>query len=432
MKKVIFITVRISTESKWLNDKMLQLTQASQHEINIGTYPIVVVDNYEEINNYMDQAEWLLIRTAGDLATNRDHLWDKIHSIPEDVGIVGHIIWYPEQTVPHLHEQCFIINTRAFKDKLCFDNVVDQGVAFGRSSEDMNNGHAPVSVHLIDRITDRDMTFGSSIIEQSLTNGYRVVNFDEHWRYPNNNQWISVKDLVEELKFDPAFRIASRGYFYPTIGPQLFEDCLKKLTVTDDLEDTQRMIISVIKKFLSYKYLNMWQWDNHAPHIQADVVISPANGLLGETIALSSNAKKIIFYDLNPNNIEFKKALYTEWNGIDYSAFASKWATDRSLDIEPEIASAQSRANESADSNSEVFKNWSKIKSLDIEFQLINLLDNIDMLLSKEHNFYLHTSTILNSFIITNIKYSVDEIQQTRDKIEYFCKTNNGHWSEST
>jgi len=432
MKKVIFITVRISTDSTWLNDKMLQLTQASQYQLSNSTYPIVVVDSYDDINSYMDQADWLLIRTAGDLAINTDHLWDKLHSIPEDVGIVGHIIWYPEQSVPHLHEQCFIINTRAFKNKLSFDNYNDIGLEFGRSNEDMNDGHAPVSVHLTGNTTNREMTFGSSIIEQSLLNGYRVVNFDEHWRYPTDNQWISVKDLIEDLNFDPKFRIASRGYFYPTIGPELFENCLKQLTVTDELEDTQRMIISIIRKFLLYQYVNIWQWDGYSPHIQADTIISPANGLLGETMALSSNAKKIIFYDLNPNNIEFKKALYTEWDGHDYSAFASKWAQDRNLDIEPILESAKKDAEQNKETNTNVFNNWSKLKSLDIEYHSVDFLENIDMLLENEQNFYLHTSTILNSFIITNIKFSVEEIKQMRDKINYHCAKNNGIWEEST
>lgn len=432
MKKVIFITVQISTDSTWLNNKMLQLTQASQSQLSNGTYPIVVVDNYEEINSYMDQADWLLIRTAGDLAINTDHLWNKLHNIPEDVGIVGHIIWYPEQSVPHLHEQCFIINTRAFKDKLSFDSYNDIGLEFGRSAEDMNDGHAPVSVHLTGNTINREMTFGSSIIEKSLLNGYRVVNFDEHWRYPTDNQWISVKDLIEDLNFDPKFRIASRGYFYPTIGPELFENCLKQLTVTDELEDTQRMIISIIRKFLLYQYVNIWQWDGYSPHIQADTVISPANGLLGETMALSSNAKKIVFYDLNPNNIEFKKALYTKWNGTDYSAFATKWAQDRSLDIEPILESSKKEAEQNKETNINVFNNWDKLKSLDIEFHSVDFLENIDMLLNKEHNFYLHTSTILNSFIITNIKHSVEEIRRMRNKIEQHCKTNNGFWEEST
>jgi hypothetical protein len=192
------------------------------------------------------------------------------------------------------------------------------------------------------------------------------------------------------------------------------------------------MIISIIRKFLLYQYVNIWQWDGYSPHIQADTVISPANGLLGETMALSSNAKKIVFYDLNPNNIEFKKALYTKWNGTDYSAFATKWAQDRSLDIEPILESSKKEAEQNKETNINVFNNWDKLKSLDIEFHSVDFLENIDMLLNKEHNFYLHTSTILNSFIITNIKHSVEEIRRMRNKIEQHCKTNNGFWEEST
>jgi hypothetical protein len=195
---------------------------------------------------------------------------------------------------------------------------------------------------------------------------------------------------------------------------------------------SQQMIISILKKFLSYQYLNMWQWDSHAPHIQSDVVISPANGLLGETMAVTSNAKKIIFYDLNPNNIEFKKTLYRDWDGKDYTKFALDWAKNNNLTVEPELESAQSRAEERSNFNSVVLEKWNYIKSLDVEFHCLDFLSNIDTLLKDNKNFYLHTSTILNSFIITNIKYSVEEIEQMRNKITTYCNTNNGHWGEST
>ena len=431
MNQVIFITVRISTKSNWLNAKMLQLTQSSQYQLSEGKYPIVIVDNYDQINDYLNQAKWLVVQTAGDIVVNRDHLLDKLHKISEDVGLVGHLIWYPEDNVPHLHEQCFIINTSAF-DYLDFNESNDSGVSFIRGIGDMNDGHAPVSVHLGGNIVDRNLGFGTKIIEQALAKKYSVINFDEEWRYPHDHQWINVKDLIEELNFDPKFRVASRGYFYPNIGPELFEDCLKNLTVTKDLEMSQQMIISIIKKFLSYRYLNMWQWDNHEPHIQSDIVISPANGLLGETMAITSRARKIIFYDLNPNNIEFKKALYNIWDGHDYTAFASSWAANNNLDIEPELESAQSQAEEQREFNLAVLKEWNYIKSLEVEFHCLDFLSNIDMLLKDNKNFYLHTSTILNSFIITNIKYSTEEIQYMRSQISKYCKLNNGFWSEST
>lgn len=431
MNQVIFITVRICTDSDWLNAKMLQLTQSSQYQLSEGEHPIVIVDNYEQINEYLNQAKWLVVQTAGDIVVNIDHLRNKLHNIPDTVGLIGHLIWYPEDAVPHLHEQCFIINTQAFT-KLLFDSDVNNGPGFVRGNGDMNNGHAPLSVHLGSDTIQRNMSFGTKVIEHALTNGYNVVNFDEEWRYPHDRQWINVKDLVEELQFDPKFRVASRGYFYPNIGPELFEDCLKNLTVTKQLEESQQMIISILKKFLSHKYLNMWQWDYNQPHVQADVVISPANGLLGEVMALTSNAKKIIFYDLNPNNINFKKDLYEKWNGIDYEKFALAWAADRNLNIEPELGSAQQMAEKNSGNNKTVLDNWNKIKQLDIEFHCLNFLDNIDLLLENNQHFFLHTSTILNSFIITNIKYSAEEITTARNKIQLLCNTHNGTWIEST
>lgn len=149
-------------------------------------------------------------------------------------------------------------------------------------------------------------------------------------------------------------------------------------------------------------------------------------------MALSSGAKKIVFYDLNPNNINFKKDLYSKWNGKNYQEFAQAWAIERGLDIEPELDSAQQEAELRSEHNLQVLSNWDKIKKLDIEFHCLNVVDNIDLLLKDNKNFFIHTSTILNSFVITNIKYSTDEINAVRGKIEYYCNLNNGYWNEST
>jgi hypothetical protein len=149
-------------------------------------------------------------------------------------------------------------------------------------------------------------------------------------------------------------------------------------------------------------------------------------------MALTSNAKKIIFYDLNPNNINFKKDLYTKWDGIDYEKFATAWAKEHNLDIEPELDSAQDAAEKNSDNNKAVLDNWKKIKELDVEFYCLNFIDNIDLLLENREKFFLHTSTILNSFIITNIKYEVEEIELARKKIQMWCDKQNGTWIEST
>ena len=148
-------------------------------------------------------------------------------------------------------------------------------------------------------------------------------------------------------------------------------------------------------------------------------------------MALTSNAKKLIFYDINPHNIAFKKDLYTKWNGIDYQKFAEAWAQSRNLDIEPRLNSAQGGAELLMKDNEQVFKNWSKIKSLDIEFHCLDFIDNIDLLLANKKNFFLHTSTIMNYFIITNIRHDQEKIDHLRNKINSYCSKNHGNWLES-
>jgi len=435
MNRVIFIIVKISTESSWLNRKMLQLTITGQQHLSDGEYPIYVVDSYDDIDNYLDQAEWLFVETAGDIIVNRDHLWERMQTLSDKVGVMGHLMWYPNESTPHLHEQCFILNTKAFKNyKLNLTQTYqDTGPAFVRGDGDMNNGHAPLSIKLSNEIAQRDIKFGTKVMEHALSQGFNVVNFDAKWRYPTfHKNFVSIEDLVENLNLDKnRFKLACRGYFYPTTGSELFEECLRTLSLSPELEETQLLIISMLRKFLSFEYVNIWQWDNNAPHIQAETVISPANGLLGENMALTSNAKKIIFYDINPNNIEFKKDLYTKWDGVDYQKFGEEWANAKGLDIEPRSSSAQDDAQLVMKDNLKVFENWEKIKNLDVEFHRLDFLDNIDALLKNKKNFFLHTSTIMNFFIITNIIHDQDKIDSLRQKIQKYCLQNNGHWIES-
>lgn len=435
MHQVLFITVKVSTNYPWLDDKMLQITEAGQREICLSDYPRITVDSYDEIINYKNDAKWLFVQSAGDMILNRDHLSKKIETITEDIGVMGHIIWYCEDETPHLHEQCFIINTDVLKNQFIdFSKKECQGPMFVRGYGDMNCGHAPLSVTLSSEIKHRKLGFGTELMQKALEQNFRVVNFDSDWRHPtdNNDKLISIDDLVEKLKLDPGrFRMASRGYFYPTIGPELLEKALQTLTPLEGLEETQHLIIRIINKMLDYKYFNVWQWDVHKPHIQADTVISPANGLLGEAMALSSNAKKIIFYDINPNNIEFKKELYRSWNGKNYQAFADDFCKGKDLVLEPLISSAKSLALDLDSENQKIFKNWDKIKNLDIEFYNVDLISYGYDFIKKEKNFYIHTSTILGNFILTHLLHSTKEINNFRSFLETHVKETNSYWSES-
>ena len=413
---------------------MLQITQAGQDQLSLGNYPIVTVDDYEEINDYLDKADWLFVETAGDFIIHRDHLWNKIQELSPDIGVMGHIIWYPEDPLPYLHDQCFIINTKAFPKGLNFSSYTDYGSNFARGVGDMNCGHAPLSVYLTENKTQRSMLFGTAVMEQALDQGYKVVNFNEQWRYPEKNlNFIPIDDIVEELGFDKQrYRLPARGHFYPKINSALFESCLKTLTIDDALDESQKMIIAIIKKSLNFKSLNVWHWDHHPPHIQADTVISPANGLLGESMALTSNAKKIVFYDLNPYNIKFKKSLYKDWDGKDYQSFAINWAKEQGISIEPDLESAQQESEKYQHVNRKILENWSHFKNLEIEFYNFDLISNIDQILEKFDKSFLHTSTILNCYLISHVLHDKEEINTVRNKITKRCMSSNSFWYENT
>jgi hypothetical protein len=418
---------------------MLQLTLAGQHQLSEGKYPIYVVDKYEDINQYLDQAEWLFVETAGDIVINRDHIWNKLHNIDPDVGVIGHLIWYPEDSTPHLHEQCFILNTNTFRgQKLNFtDTYKDTGQEFVRGQGDMNCGHAPLSITLSENSVSREIQFGTKVMEQSLTKGYRVINFDAEWRYPSfHKNFVDIEDLVDNLDLDKdRFKLASRGFFYPTTDTELFEKCLKSLSLSDDLEETQKLIISILGKFLSWEYVNMWQWDSNQPHIQADVVICPANGLLGENMALTSNAKKIIFYDINHHNIEFKKDLYANWDGNDYDKFVLDWSKDKDISIEPLMESDLVFSNlikkETVEQLFPIWNSWRK--SINLTLLKVDILDDLDKILEHVNdNTLLHTSTIFTIYPMTHIRYSREDILLATDKIENtVSKYNNCFWKST-
>ena len=74
----------------------MQITKAFISILNLDNAPVEVVDTYNDINNYLDKADYLVVSTAGNVIIERDHLYNKIHSIPSTVGLVAHLLQFEE------------------------------------------------------------------------------------------------------------------------------------------------------------------------------------------------------------------------------------------------------------------------------------------------------------------------------------------------
>lgn len=426
MSKVIFCTVRTYTNSPWLDAKLLQLTYTCQQWWADRKYKTVIVDSYADLNQYIDQCEWLVVQTAGDIILEQSHLWKKLHSIPDDIGFIGHLVWYDEPA-PHIHPQCFILRTGAVRN---FDLGVASGMAFIKSPVDLHQGHSPAEVFL-NYDLEVNYGFGTDILQQVLHCGYRAVNFDWDWRF-GASTLPQVDDAIPILKQLGWPSIPTRGYCFPENSTQQFEQALQTLDIVAGLDMSQELIIAIFNKarqFANNQVVNVLHWDSSPDIDFANCVICPAGGLLGETLALQTNAKSIVFYDINPNTLEFKRSLYTEWDGVDYISYANSWAADRNLIVEPRWEKAQQLA--ATQDIKQILDNWNYYKSLDVKFVHCDLVVNPTVIADYivDHTI-LHTSNILNYYLPTAIVYTAEEIQQARDIINSKVIETNSNWTE--
>jgi hypothetical protein len=333
--------------------------------------------------------------------------------------MIGHICWYKENTVPHLHPQCFIIKTSAIK-KLTFDSDTVRSRPFDRSIEDMHDGRSPLELFLTDQpIQEYDFLFGTNIIHQILSNGYRVLNFDNDWRFGSSTWPIKSNTLDRILNNTLCPVLPSRGFCFPNNTTEKFADALKTMTISTDIDTSQQLLIELANEIINLQNSNVvsiLHWDTIPNVALADHVVATASGFFAEILALRTGANSISFYDVNPHTIEFKKSLYTEWNGNDYISYATNWATERGLVMEPKWIKGQDLA--ARQDLQEVFNNWDYLKALKKDFTECDIVKDVDQFLRLINpNSIVHTSTILNYYLITAFIHSKDEIEKVKQLI---------------
>lgn len=423
MFKVIFVLVPSYSNNDWLNKKMMQITKDMVSVLNLENFPVHVVDSYNDVNKYLDEAEFIVVITAGNIVIHRDKLWKKITNIEKNVGLLAHILQFENDNTPYIHEQFFIINTKAVNNiDLSFDKKQDVGKKISRSEEDLHEGHSPLYVFLEKESIERTMQFGSNLIEQCLTNNYVVKNFDKEWRNPSySNHYLGIEDLP------------LRGYCYPKKSTDIFARSLKDLKIYKGLDEAQEIFISIIKKALEYKVLNTWHYDFvPAEKKTFKHVIAPATGFLAEQIAYRTGAQKITFFDINKNNLDFKKYLYKYWDGKEYEKFFTQWAKNKSLTIEPNSGKdLESAAENKKDTEQTLFPIWNRWReNIEIEYIHDDLINSKTIIGSITDQSLIFTSTILNIYTFTSITHDKEDIEETKQQIRKAIKSTNSEWIE--
>lgn len=428
--KVLLCLARSYIKNSWVQNKSIQLTRACQEWLSDQSYDLVEVDNFVEINNYTKDYDWILVQAAGDIIVDRDYFRNKLENIDPDVGLMAHILWYKdEDNCPYIHHQCFIINCKAVKNTVSFINKSDTGKSFIRSDEDLHDGHAPLTVDYGSNIIKRNKKFGTDLIIEVLNNGYEVRNFDISWRFNLERNKEDYQWLLDRFNFPG---LPTRGYIWPELESDHYETALKNLESNEFLDSLQDAVIKLFRNLLNYNDLNILHWDKFPIIDNFNSVISPANGFLAEAMCLHSGAKKIVFYDTNKNNVEFKKYLYEKWDGIDYFKFAHQYAANNKLKTEPSTENGIEESSKSIADLDRIFQNWSYLKSIEKEFLHIDIIKDCDRILSKiEDRSILHTSTIFGYYLQSNILHDQDIIDLSRKKIKQRIEETDSKWIQT-
>jgi hypothetical protein len=418
MYKVIFIIVPSYSNNEWLDKKMMQITKSFVSILNVkNIFPVKILNSYEEINDYLSQAEFLVILTAGAVIIEKDLLRDKIlNDIPKSVGLMAHLCQW--QHAPHLDEQFFIIRTEAFKElNFTIGDTIKTNIIRSNSVEHHEN--APSWFKLGYGAKEYISKFGTHVINDCLLNGYEVVNFDQTWRVPEKkNGYLNIEK----------YEFPSHGYLYPKDNTDLFAKACKNFKKVSGLNISQEMYIDTVNHILEFNILNAFHTETNNPLRDANIVICPATGFLPEICAFKSNAKNIVIYDINHNNINFKKHLYLNWNGQDYKSFALNYAKEHNLCIEPSFESDMKFLDNRKEETDQFLTIWNIWKNdINIKFLNCDLITDIDLILENvDENSIIHTSSILTFFPVTSMIHDQDEIDLVRDKI---YKTN-AQWFE--
>lgn len=420
MSRVIFFIVKNYSDTEWLAKKMLQITEASVNTLNINNQnPIITVSNFQEIKKYKNYADLFVIFAIGNILIDRDHFWNKIYSIPEDIGVLGNIIMHQEDSIPRLDPQCIIVKSELY-EYLNDHNFESKGHAILRSAADMHNGYAPEEVFLSYETKNNYYQFGSYLIEQSLLSGYRVRNFDNDWRYGHTNFLTTTQGYP------------NRSFLYPHKNSKQFEECYKKMKVSNNLDDSQVKFLNAVKQLTKLDILNVWQYEE-SPYVSQNIktVISPACGFLGELCAIKNNASTLVLYDINHYNIDFKRRLYTDWNEKDYEEFANDYCIKKNLKKEPlsynDRIQSESYKQESIKKILNNFREFSQnTKIIILELDLIKEFDKLLKYVTEDS--LLLTSTILDEYTFTSLFYDIDDIEYVKSCILSYADKKGLHW----
>lgn len=227
----------------------------------------------------------IIVDIGNDLEVNGRFIEKLDKFLRDDDALVGHILDKKDRYY-ELHNQCFYINTRIWKElgspDIGHSADIKEYMLPTRSSENYHDDYTPYFIRPGSKMqTFKNLKFGHNLINEYLNAGYTIRSFDESVR-------------------------SSKIYGYP-------REKQNKLKQIHDF--------NVQKKFYMFNTENV-SFDKLPKNIEKFATVS--SGLNHLRILYKrgmSNNLEMCFFDWDEFSLNLMQEIYTNWDGYDYPNF---------------------------------------------------------------------------------------------------------------
>jgi hypothetical protein len=210
------------------------------------------------------------------------HKWCQLVNTYPHKGLIAHIIWHPTQH-PCLDDQCWFMNTQDF-DIGDFNCSTVTYPSPQRSSQNLHDDYTPLWVAPGPSLTSHTVTkFGQGLIARQLLKNYAVVNW-------NNS--------ARDLKF----------FLY------------------------QEHDLGKFKDYKNIAQNQLWIFNNEPiTVVKKKTLLTPGSGLYWMCNIVEPATQEIHIVDISQTQVDFCRALWDTWDGIDYGTFVWDFIAQNNL-----------------------------------------------------------------------------------------------------
>lgn len=211
---------------------------------------------------------------------------DLINNYPHQ-GLIGHIIWHPDQE-PYIDDQCWFLDLTRFDiQDLEHKSTISAGLI--RSDENLHDDYTPLWL----RPSTGEQTYSGSFFGQGLItrqiNEKRIVS---NW-----------SKNARDLKF----------YCYPDM-------------------DLAMLIRERFAEYLAMAENQLWVLNNEPPYLsRRKNFITPGSGINWILNLLNPATESVTIIDISQSQIKFCQDLLDQWDGLSYGKFAYEFITNNKL-----------------------------------------------------------------------------------------------------